>query len=59
MRQPCTEGTSLGPGLTPLVDESLLPRTRDLRLAPGFVPRHVPSFFVRRLLALELELEPA
>jgi cytochrome P450 len=37
--------------------ETLLARFRDLRLVAGFVPRYVPSFFIRRLAALELELD--
>jgi cytochrome P450 len=39
--------------------ETLLARLPDLRLAPGFTPRHVPSFFIRRLAALDLELQRA
>jgi cytochrome P450 len=41
-----------------IVLERLLARTKSFRLAPGSKTSHVPSLFVRRLEALDLQLDP-
>jgi cytochrome P450 len=40
-----------------IVVEALLERLPGVRVAPGYVPRHVASLFVRRLRSLDLVVE--